>query len=85
MKQLLFWHLTLITILGSFSVFDKHQCPLCHTQLVACYPSKQSIFKINFKKLIKPYSLEQFSEQIFVEKPKLSDPSKQSEQRFTSS
>ena len=85
MEQLLFWHLTLITILGSFSVFNKPQCPLCHTQLVACYPSKQSIFKINFKKLIKPYSLEQFSEQIFVEQPKLSHPSKQSEQRFTSS
>ena len=85
MEQLLFWHLTLITILGSFSVFDKHQCPLCHTQLVACYPSKQSIFKINFKKLIKPYSLEQFSEQNFVGKPKLSDLSKQSKQRFTSS
>lgn len=66
MEQLIFWHLTLITILGSFSVFDKHQCPLCHTQLVACYPSKQSIFKINFKKLIKPYSLEQFSEQILL-------------------
>ena len=85
MEQLLFWHLTLITILGSFSVFDKHQCPLCHTQLVACYPSKQSIFKINFKKLIKPYSLEQFSEQNFVGKAKLSDLSKQSKQRFTSS
>ena len=85
MEQLLFWHLILITILGSFSVFDKPQCPLCHTRLVVCYPGKQSIFKINFKKLIKPYSLEQFSEQIFVEQPKLSHPSKQSEQRFTSS
>ena len=85
MEQLLFWHLILITILGSFSVFDKTQCPLCHTQLVACYPSMQSVFKINFKKLIKPYSLEQFSEQNFVGKPKLSDLSKQSKQRFTSS
>ena len=85
MEQLLFWHLILITILGSFSVFNKPQCSLCHTRLVMCYPSKQSILKIYLKKLTKPYSLEQFSEQIFVEQPKLSHPSKQSEQRFTSS
>ena len=85
MEQLLFWHLILITILGSFSVFDKPQCSLCHTRLVACYPRKQSILKIYLKKLTKPYSLEQFSEQIFVGKPKLSDLSKQSKQRFTSS
>ena len=85
MEQLLFWHLILITILGSFSVFDKPQCPLCHTRLVVCYPSKQSILKIYLKKLTKPYSLEQFSEQIFVGKSKLSDPSKQFKQRFSSS